>query len=86
MKNFKYILILIFILNYSCIDSNLDEFNNWSEYLRDKGQVDLVVERKDIAKTLDTLLSILLKKNKSTIIENEDNESSKLTIQTQQAS
>ena len=57
-----------------------------SEFLRDKGQVDLVVERKDIAKTLETLLSILLKKNKSTIIENEDNESSKLTIQTQQAS
>ena len=57
-----------------------------SEYLRDKGQVDLVVERKDIAKTLETLLSILLKKNKSTIIENEDNESSKLTVQTQQAS
>ena len=57
-----------------------------SEYLRDKGQVDLVVERKDIAKTLETLLSILLKKNTSTIIENEDNESSKLTIQTQQAS
>ena len=40
----------------------------------------------DIAKKLETLLSILLKKNKSTIIENEDNESSKLTIQTQQAS
>ena len=34
-----------------------------SEYLRDKGQVDLVVERKDIPKTLETLLSILLKKN-----------------------
>ena len=38
MKNFKYILILIFILNNSCIDSNLDEFNNWSEYLGDKAR------------------------------------------------
>ena len=57
-----------------------------SEYLRDKGQVDLVVERKDIAKTLETLLSILLKKNTGTIIENEENESSNLTIQTRQAS
>ena len=56
-----------------------------SEYLRDKGQVDLVVERKDIAKTHDFVIYII-KKEKSTIIENEDNESSKLTIQTQQAS
>ena len=38
MKNFKYILILIFTLNNSCIDSNLDEFNNWSEYLGDKAR------------------------------------------------
>jgi len=35
---------------------------------------------------LETLLSILLKKNSSKILENEDSESSKLTIQTQQAS
>ena len=55
-----------------------------SEYLRDKGQVDLVVERKDIAKTLETLLSILLKKNSD--ISSEQNETSELSIQTREAS
>ena len=50
-----------------------------SEYLRDKGQVDLVVERKDIPKTLETLLSILLKKNSD--ISAEENETSENTQQ-----
>ena len=51
-----------------------------SEYLRDKtGQVDLVVNRKDIPKTLETLLSILLKQN--SVISSEENETSKDTEQ-----
>jgi len=55
-----------------------------SEYLRDKGQVDLVVERKDIPKTLGNLLSILLKKNSD--ISSEQNETAELSIQTREAS
>ena len=55
-----------------------------SEYLRDKGQVDLVVERKDIPKTLETLLSILLKKNSD--ISSEQNETTELSIKAREAS
>ena len=55
-----------------------------SEYLLDKGQIDLVVQRKDIPKKLGTLLSILLKKNSA--ITSEQNETSELSIQTREAS
>ena len=55
-----------------------------SEYLRDKGQVDLVVERKDIPKTLEVLLSILLKKNSD--ISSEQNENTELSIEAREAS
>ena len=54
-----------------------------SEYLRDKGQVDLVVDRKDIPKTLETLLSILLKQN--SVISSEQNETSEDTQQLSRA-
>ena len=42
------------------------------EWQMEKGQVDMVLDRKDIAPTIGTLLSILLKKHKSENIE-EDN-------------
>ena len=43
-----------------------------SEYLMDKGFVDLIVERKDLASKIGTLLSILLKQNSA--ISSEQNE------------
>ena len=55
-----------------------------SEYLKDKGAIDLIVERKDIPKTLETLLSILLKK-KAHMSSTED-KTTELSIKTQQAS
>ena len=39
------------------------------EWQMKKGQVDMVLDRKDIAPTIGTLLSILLKKHKSENIE-----------------
>ena len=45
-----------------------------SEYLMDKGFVDLIVERKDLASKIGTLLSILLKQN--SVISSEQNETS----------
>ncbi|MDC1160018.1 acetyl-CoA carboxylase carboxyltransferase subunit beta [Candidatus Pelagibacter sp.] len=45
-----------------------------SEYLEKTGFVDLIVERKDLRKTIGTLLSILLKKNSA--INSEKNETS----------
>ena len=35
-----------------------------AEYLRDKGQIDLVVERKDLPKVISTLILQLTNKNK----------------------
>ena len=55
-----------------------------SEYLVDKGQIDLVVQRKDIPEKLGTLLSILLKKNSD--ISSEQNETAELGVQTREAS
>ena len=49
-----------------------------SEYLEKTGFVDLIVERKDLRKTIGTLLSILLKKNSAiNQIENETSEDSR---------
>ena len=45
-----------------------------SEYVQKTGFVDLIVERKDLAKKIGTLLSILLKKNSA--ISSEENETS----------
>ena len=55
-----------------------------SEYLVDKGQIDLVVQRREIPEKLGTLLSILLKKNSA--ITSEQNETAELSIQTREAS
>ena len=46
-----------------------------SEYVQKTGFVDLIVERKDQAEKIGTLLSILL--NKNSAISNEENESPK---------
>ena len=48
-----------------------------SEYVKKTGFVDLIVERKDLAKKIGTLLSILLKKNSA--ISSEENETSEDT-------
>jgi len=48
-----------------------------SEYLLEKGQIDSVVQRKDLSKVIGTLLSILLKKNSD--ISAEENETSENT-------
>jgi len=45
-----------------------------SEYVEKTGFVDLIVERKDLASKIGTLLSILLKKN--SVINSEQNETS----------
>ena len=55
-----------------------------SEYLLKTGFVDLIVERKDLASKIETLLSILLKKNSD--ISSEQNETAELSIQTREAS
>jgi acetyl-CoA carboxylase beta subunit len=48
------------------------------------GQVDIIVKRKDLSKTIGTLLNILLKKDSSTSVE--DNESSDQISNIQEAS
>ena len=48
-----------------------------SEYLEKTGFVDLIIERKDLPKTIGTLLSILLKKN--SVISTEENETKENT-------
>jgi len=50
-----------------------------SEYVQKTGFVDLIVNRKDTASTIGTLLSILLKKNSA--ISSEENETSEDTQQ-----
>jgi acetyl-CoA carboxylase carboxyl transferase subunit beta len=54
------------------VKEELPENFQTSEYVLKSGFVDLIVERKDLAKTIGTLLSILLKKNSA--ISSEQNE------------
>ena len=54
-----------------------------SEYVEKTGFVDLIVERKDLASKIGTLLSILLKKN--SVISSEQNETSEDTQQLSKA-
>jgi len=56
------------------------------EWQMKKGQVDMVLERKDITPTIGTLLSILLKKHKSEKIEENDPLVGKPTQETKEAS
>src|SRR5210317_489703 len=56
------------------IKEELPENFQTSEYVKKTGFVDLIVERKDLAEKIGTLLSILLKKN--SVISTEENETS----------
>ena len=56
------------------VKEELPENFQTSEYVQKSGFVDLIVERKDLAEKIGTLLSILLKKNSA--ISSEENESS----------
>jgi len=56
------------------VKEELPEDFQTSEYLKKTGFVDLIVDRKDLAEKIGTLLSILLKKNSA--ISAEDNETS----------
>ncbi len=56
------------------VKEELPEGFQRSEYLQKTGFVDLIVERKDLAAKIGTLLSILLKKN--SVISTEENETS----------
>ncbi len=56
------------------VKEELPEGFQKSEYLQKTGFVDLIVERKDLAAKIGTLLSILLKKN--SVISSEENETS----------
>ena len=53
---------------------------------KSKGQVDIVLDRKDITPTIGTLLSILLKKHKSKNIEENDSLIEETTQETKEAS
>jgi acetyl-CoA carboxylase carboxyl transferase subunit beta len=66
------------------VKEDLPEGFQRSEYLLKTGFVDLIVERKDLASKIETLLSILLKKNSG--ISSEQNETAELSIQTREAS
>ena len=66
------------------VKEDLPEGFQRSEYLLKTGFVDLIVERKDLASKIETLLSILLKKNSD--ISSEQNETAELSIQTREAS
>jgi len=59
------------------VKEELPESFQKSEYVEKTGFVDLIVERKDIAEKLGTLLSILLKKN--SVISTEENETTENT-------
>ena len=48
-----------------------------SEYVEKTGFVDLIIERKNLAEKIGTLLSILLKKN--SVINSEENENTENT-------
>src|SRR5210317_409749 len=56
------------------VKEELPENFQTSEYVKKKGFVDLIVERKDLTEKIGTLLSILLKKN--SVISTEENETS----------
>jgi acetyl-CoA carboxylase carboxyl transferase subunit beta len=56
------------------VNEELPENFQTSEHVQKSGFVDLIVERKDLAKKIGTLLSILLKKN--SVISSEQNETS----------
>ena len=58
------------------IGESLPEGFQTSEYLLDHGGIDKIVSRKDLREEIGNLITILLKKNKSTSIEaeNEDQE------------
>jgi acetyl-CoA carboxylase carboxyl transferase subunit beta len=66
------------------VKEDLPEGFQRSEYLLKTGFVDLIVERKDLASKIETLLSILLKKNSD--ISSEQNETAELSTQTREAS
>ena len=51
-----------------------------------KGQVDMVLNRKDIMRTIGTLLSILLKKNTTKNSEENDSLTDSLSQETKEAS
>ena len=57
------------------VKEELPENFQTSEYVQQTGFVDLIVERKDLAEKIGTLLSILLKKNSA--ISSEDDETPK---------
>jgi len=59
------------------VKEELPEGFQKSEYVEKTGFVDLIVERKDLAEKLGTLLSILLKKN--SVISTEENETTENT-------
>ncbi len=59
------------------VKEELPESFQKSEYLKKTGFVDLIVERKDLAKKIGTLLSILLKQN--SVISTEQDETAKNT-------
>ena len=54
------------------VKEELPENFQTSEYVQKSGFVDIIVERKDLAEKIGTLLSILLKKN--SVISSEQNE------------
>ena len=56
------------------VKEELPENFQTSEYVQKTGFVDLIIERKDLAEKIGTLLSILLKKN--SVISSEENETS----------
>ena len=51
------------------IGETLPEEFQTAEYVKDHGGIDLVISRKDLRDTIGTLITILLKKNKTTLIE-----------------
>jgi len=57
------------------VKEELPEGFQKSEYVEKTGFVDLIVERKDLSKKIETLLSILLKKN--SVISTDENEITK---------
>ena len=59
------------------VKEELPENFQTSEYVQKSGFVDLIVERKDLAEKIGTLLSILL--NKNSVISSEENETSEDT-------
>ena len=56
------------------------------EWQMKKGQVDMVLNRKDIMRTIGTLLSILLKKNTTKNSEENDSLTDSLSQETKEAS